>query len=131
MMNIATDYAIRTLIYLRKKGCLVDAVDISEHTDIPQKYLMKVLRKLKRARLVGAVAGAKGGYYLKKSLSDIELRDVFNAMDSRISIYKESENANAEDQPDLFKVKKYYQMVQGEIEEMFFSISLEKILQEF
>ena len=66
--NITTDYAIRTVLYLGQCKEIASATEISREMSIPRGYLEKVLSKLKRAEYISADLGAKGGYYLNKSL---------------------------------------------------------------
>ena len=48
-----TDYALRVILYLSKleKGTIVSANTISEKENIPLRFLLKLLRKLRDAKL--------------------------------------------------------------------------------
>ena len=48
---------------------------------MPQGYLSKVLQSLSRAGLVNSQRGVGGGFVLARSLDDLTLLDVINAVD--------------------------------------------------
>lgn len=50
-LNITTDYAIRTVLYLGSEGKSRTAKEIAEEMCIPQKYLIKILSKLRKGVL--------------------------------------------------------------------------------
>ena len=81
-LNVTTDYAIRTVLYLGQCKKIASATEISNEMGIPRGYLEKVLSKLKKAEYISADLGARGGYRLNKTLKDITLGDVIRLMES-------------------------------------------------
>ena len=67
-LNVTTDYAIRTVLYLGQCKKIASATEISNEMGIPRGYLEKVLSKLKKAEYISADLGARGGYRLNKTL---------------------------------------------------------------
>ena len=67
------DYAIRIVLMLAKLGSgkRVDAASIAETQSIPQRFTVKILRKLVQSGLVTSFKGAKGGYQLGKKAETI------------------------------------------------------------
>ena len=65
-LNMASDYAVRALLYLAYVGRMAPASEVSEKVGIPKQYLVTMSRKLKNARLIDAAPGAAGGYYLAR-----------------------------------------------------------------
>jgi Rrf2 family protein len=61
---------------------------IAERLDIPVPTLVKVLSKLTAANLIQAKEGAKGGILLAKSITDITLLDVFEAVEQGKPLFK-------------------------------------------
>lgn len=57
---------------------------ISQLQNIPRRFLVQILIRLKDARIVGSARGISGGYFLAKPPSQISLADVFMAMDDNI-----------------------------------------------
>ena len=76
------DNAVRAMAELAVgDGAPVKAESISSHQDISLKYLLDILRDLKRAELVRSKRGPDGGFTLSRSATDISLADVFRAVD--------------------------------------------------
>ena len=55
--------------------------EIAEANGIPERYLVQILLRLKRAGLVTSVRGASGGYRLARPAAQISLREVLAAID--------------------------------------------------
>jgi Rrf2 family protein len=59
--------------------------DIAKRQDISEKYLWQLSSSLKRAGLVKAERGSKGGFTLAKQPRDISFKDVFIALEGEIA----------------------------------------------
>lgn len=129
-LNITTDYAIRTVLYLGQCQGKVSATQISEDMCIPRGYLEKVLRKLKKESYISAELGTKGGYCLNKGLEDITLGELIRVMENTVKINRclEADSYCSRGAESLCKIRKYYAKVQAELEERVFNISLKTIL---
>ena len=80
------DNAVRAMAELAVgDGAPVKAEAISSHQDISLKYLLDILRDLKRAELVRSKRGPDGGFTLSRSASAISLADVFRAVDGPLA----------------------------------------------
>jgi len=60
--------------------------DIAERQEISRKYLHALLTSLKHAGLVRSTRGAKGGYTLARSPSDIKVSDIFTALEGELAV---------------------------------------------
>ena len=58
---------------------------ISQHQDISLKYLLDILRDLKRAELVRSKRGPDGGFTLSRPPEQITFADVFRAIDGPLA----------------------------------------------
>jgi Rrf2 family protein len=76
---------------------------ISQAQKIPRKYLIQILLRLKNAGLVKSTRGAAGGYYLARSLSQISLADVCEAIDETIADTSSSSERKATDSEKLLR----------------------------
>lgn len=84
-----TDYAFRIVEYLALNvGQVVDSTTLSQDLVIPQRFTLKILRKLNLAGITDAIRGVKGGYYLKKQPRNISYKDVIEAIEGKICINK-------------------------------------------
>ena len=87
-LNRKSDYAIRAVLFVAHQdtGRLVKAREISEAMKVPQKYLAQILAALVRASILEATAGRVGGYKLARPASEINMLEVFRAVETRSEI---------------------------------------------
>lgn len=83
-----SDYALRVVVYFStlEPKAKVSANIIAENQNIPLRFLLKLLQKLKKADIVESFMGVNGGYALKKSPKDISLKDVIEAVEGPIHL---------------------------------------------
>jgi Rrf2 family protein len=55
--------------------------EIAESQHIPLNYLAKIMRRLVNKGLVRSVVGPEGGYALRKSPSEINLKEIYEAIE--------------------------------------------------
>ena len=77
-LNVTTDYAIRTVLYLAVKDELATANEIATAMGIPPSYVLKITRKLVAAGIIKRIVGAKGGFLLAKKQTEISLYEIIN-----------------------------------------------------
>ena len=87
-MNITleADYAVRIVEMLSYTENRTDANQISLMTQVPQRFALKILRKLVSAGVVKSYRGASGGYELSRAPSEITLRQVIEAIEGPFTI---------------------------------------------
>jgi len=87
-LSTKSRYGARALIEIaRHEGEQpIKRKDIVQNQGIPDSYLENILISLKNADLIQTVRGAKGGYTLAKTASDISLLDVVEALDGSIRL---------------------------------------------
>ena len=56
-LNIATDYAIRIVIYMAKQRRIVSSRELSENLKISQPFIYKIMRKLNHAGILAINTG--------------------------------------------------------------------------
>ena len=71
-------------IAYHNRGAPTQAKDIARRQNIPQRYLEQIFQELKRAGLVDARRGPRGGYYLTRGPETIRLGDVMRALQGPI-----------------------------------------------
>lgn len=81
-------YGVRALfdIAFHNDGRPTQIKDIAEREAIPARFLEQIFQDLKRAGLVGAKRGPRGGYHLAKPAPEIRLGDVVRALEGPIII---------------------------------------------
>ena len=81
------EYAVKAVLELaiRSDGHKPVPLELIANTQqIPAKFLVQLLSRLKHAGVVDTVRGVTGGYALAKHPSKITLAEVFRAVDSHI-----------------------------------------------
>jgi Rrf2 family protein len=78
-----TEYSLIITIHLARRGVAgagpVAAREIAELERLPGDYVEQILLRLRRARLVESVRGARGGYFLARPPQNITVRDIMTA----------------------------------------------------
>jgi len=98
MISLKAQYGLRAMVSLAAKygkGSL-QAKEIAETQGVPVRYLELLLSQLRRAQLVGATRGKKGGYYLSKKPNKISVLDVISAFEGSVFF---TENGKASRSP--------------------------------
>lgn len=80
------DYALRIIFYLSKADNKnkLEAKVIAEHSKIPLRFTLKIMRKLTKGGLTASFRGIGGGYKLNKKPEDISIREVIEIIDGKI-----------------------------------------------
>lgn len=80
-------YGLRAMIRLAKSGDResMPLSSIAKAENISQKYLERLFSELKKADLVKSEKGMSGGYKLLKDPSEINILDIINALEGKIS----------------------------------------------
>ncbi len=79
------DYAVRSLTYMSRQPVgRLSMKEISENQRIPLNYLAKIMRKLVNKGLVRSMVGPDGGYALRKSPREINLREIYEAIEGEL-----------------------------------------------
>lgn len=82
MISQTAEYALRAIVMLGSNpGNPRTTQQIAEETRVPSGYLSKVLQALGRAGLVEGQRGLYGGFVLSRSLDELTILDVINAVD--------------------------------------------------
>ena len=81
-------YGVRALfdIAFYNDGRPTQIKDISARQSIPARFLEQIFQDLKRAGLVGAKRGPRGGYHLTRAAYEIRVGDVIRALEGPIAI---------------------------------------------
>ena len=81
------------MLGLQKDNQTVKSNVMSTILQVSDSYLKKILRKLVLAELITSNASKDGGFQLKKSLKQIALYDVYNAIETDIITFDVSDLA--------------------------------------
>ena len=92
------DNAVRSMTELTTAGPdePMKAETIAQRQDISLKYLLDILRDLKRAELVRSRRGPYGGFSLSRPAEEITLAEVFRAIDGPLADVHDTSLRNIE-----------------------------------
>ena len=87
-MNISTKslYGLRAVILLAKENRVWSIKEIGEKEDISSDYLEKIFARLKKAGIVKAKRGSRGGYILARNPRDINMAQIVNSLEDDSSL---------------------------------------------
>lgn len=82
MFSQTAEYALRAVVYLAQHSAEPQRTqDIAESTQVPPAYLAKVLQGLREKNIVHLQRGIKGGVTLARSVDELTILDVVNAVE--------------------------------------------------
>ena len=86
-ISAKADYAVRAALEMAAApaGEPLKGTKIAEAQGIPLQFLEHILLELKHARLVQARRGARGGYWLAKPASEINVADIIRAVEGPLA----------------------------------------------
>ncbi|MBN2829367.1 MAG: Rrf2 family transcriptional regulator [Candidatus Cloacimonetes bacterium] len=77
-----TEYSLRALIEIAgNNGLPMSIRAISEHQNLPAKYLEHLFREMKKHGIVTSSSGSKGGYQLAKATDKITLNEIISSVE--------------------------------------------------
>ena len=82
-ISMTVGYAVAALLQLanHRSDAPLPTSAIASGTDMPERYLLQIMKTLKDAGLVTSLRGVQGGYRLAKPIGRISLQDVCDAID--------------------------------------------------
>ncbi|MBR5520909.1 MAG: Rrf2 family transcriptional regulator [Oscillospiraceae bacterium] len=83
-----TDYAVRIVYCLAHSQGRKDARTISEQTGVTLRFSLKILHKLVQDGMVKSYKGSKGGYEIARPASEINMKQVIEAIEGRYALAK-------------------------------------------
>lgn len=119
-------YALRALfdIAYHQMGDAAQIKDIAARQGIPARFLEQIFQDLKRAGLVRAKRGPRGGYRLAKAESQIRLGDIMRALEGPVSIGAGSESCKGTDDTGLRVTEAALEGLSLDLQQCFDAISV-------
>lgn len=132
-LNITTAYAIRTVLYLGSEGKSRTAKEIAEEMCIPQKYLIKILPKLRKGGIITSFSGYAGGYQLKRQFSTILLGEILELTEKTMKINKclEDNSSCNRHAAEVCAMHRFYSDFQKDMKKRWLSVPLKDILDNY
>ncbi len=74
--------AIHAIVWLAKSGSMLSSAMIASQVDSHATFMRRVMQSLNNAGIVESKGGRDGGYFLRKSSTEITLGDIYEAINS-------------------------------------------------
>lgn len=87
-LNVSTDIALRTLMYVAERNAPVTIREIATACGVAKSHLMKVVMQLVAAGILNSSRGRNGGVYLAKAPAAISVGEVVRLMEQNLSLLK-------------------------------------------
>ena len=89
-LNQATDYAFRMVLYLAAlpEGTKITGAALAEKQNIPERFLLKIMRSLTAAGIMKSYRGVEGGFALQRAPKDITLFDIIEAVEGQTELQR-------------------------------------------
>lgn len=89
-LNQATDYAFRMVLHMAMLpyGTKVTGTNLAKAQNIPDRFLLKIMRNLTSAKIMQSFRGMDGGFALGRRAKNITLLDVIVAVEGEAYLQK-------------------------------------------
>ena len=82
LISKTAEYALRSVVFLAlNPKTSYTSAQLSAETQVPARYLVKVMQALARSGLISTQRGKRGGYRLIRPSAQISIYDVVNSVD--------------------------------------------------
>lgn len=123
---LATDYAIRSLLYLALVDRMAPASEVSEKMGVPKQYLVTMSRKLRKAGMLDSAPGVAGGYYLARPAETITMLDIIRVTEGTLNLNRCTNRKGRcrHFSVDACPVRELYETLQGRVENTLDGVTL-------
>jgi Rrf2 family protein len=126
------DNAIRAMSELATaRGAGAEAVKadtIAQRQGISLKYLLDILRDLKRAELVRSKRGPDGGFTLSRPPEEISLADIFRAVDGPLADVHDTSLRGLVYPPPAERLPEVWMAIRGSLRRVLERVSLDELV---
>lgn len=133
LITKASEYAILSLIVLSKASSPMDSETLSKELSISKSFLAKILQALAKKEILNSYKGINGGFTLNKKPEEINMLDVFRAVEGKAPAVFDcapSENDCPSDKANICSIWPFLNKLQGKIDSFFYNLTLADILED-
>lgn len=105
--------------------------DIANKEKISEKYLSQIIIPLKTQGLVNSFRGAKGGYVLSRSPSEITLREIVETLEGGLKLVDFGKDTLIHDQLSILVTSSIWQKINDDIFDTLESKTLKELVKEY
>jgi Rrf2 family protein len=124
------DNAVRAMGELALGGAEpIKAETIATNQQISLKYLLDILRDLKRAELVRSKRGPDGGFVLSRPASAISLADIFRAVDGPLADVHDESLRGLSYPPPVETLPRVWMAIRGSLRRVLETVTVADLVQ--
>jgi len=124
-----TEYGLRAVVQLAQawpRG-FVQSRDLSQHEDLPNKFLESILLALRRGGFLESKVGSGGGYRLSRAPREVSVGDLIRRLEGRLSLKEPP--ATAENSPGKIAVRLINQKLTAATDDVLDHLTLEELME--
>jgi Rrf2 family protein len=125
MFSKATEYALRAVIHIARKGDATNKIGIDEIAkaiDSPRPFTAKILQQLRRdERILQSVTGPHGGFYLTEQARTLPVRVILEVMNEDMVLTKCVLGLHQCSETDPCPLHKEYKSIRRQLADLFAS----------
>lgn len=126
----ASEYALLSLIYISKQTTPQDVVSLSTELNISKSFLAKVLQTLAKEGILLSYKGAKGGFVLSKSPSDITIKQIVDCAEKKsVGVFECSGGVCPSNKDATCSIFPMLNKLQNKIDDFLNNLTLQDILE--
>lgn len=130
-LNQATDYAFRMVLYLAEQpeGTKITGAALAAKQNIPERFLLKIMRSLTAAGIMKSFRGVDGGFALQRQAKDITLFDIIEAVEGQTELQRclHDETSCWKGCTGMCSIYNAFASIQKELEEKLKSINFDDL----
>ena len=85
-LSEAGSIAIHSMVMIAKAEGILNVIKIADATNSSKHHIAKVLQRLVKEGYLSSTRGPKGGFVLKKSPKDVNMLEIYEAIEGKIEI---------------------------------------------
>lgn len=132
-ISTKTKYGIKAMYEMARMGSRTLSIkEIAEHQGLSENYLEQLIGKLKKAGLINARRGARGGYSIAKDPGEISVADIVSALEGPIIVSESCNKKRATEHcgdPECCVAKGVWEKISESVQSLLESITLEQLCQ--
>lgn len=132
LLTKASEYALLSLIAISQKQTPQDVDTLSSELGISKSFLAKILQSLAKEGLLNSYKGAKGGFALAKSPSELTIKEIIESAEKKpTAVFECSPSADScpDNKAEFCKIWPMFNNLQMKIDEFLENITLRDITQ--
>ena len=124
-----TDYAVRALLYLIKKGERVSSSEMEKNLALPRPFLRQILQTLQKGGYLHSVKGNEGGFELLRKPEEIHVLDLIKVFQQDFELCDCLFKKKICPDRKVCPLRKKLKNIEASVKEEFQSITLQSLLE--